>query len=187
MLSKMPQRRVAGYHDIRMDGMVDLIMRARGASVLDIGCNRGLVGFEFAVNGAALVHGCDIYEAGIATAREVFADLRSVKSQFECIDLTIPGALQEAFGDQKYDIVLMLATYHKLKRIMSTTAIEELMCDIGNRTLRYFAWRGTSKDIKENVGEIKRIDKYYEQDFKRIHRSGISEALGECAIWQRKT
>ena len=28
------QRRVAGWHDIRLDGISDLVMRARGASVL---------------------------------------------------------------------------------------------------------------------------------------------------------
>ena len=44
---KQLQRRVAGWHDIRMDGMTDLVCRAKGASVLDIGCNRGLVSFEF--------------------------------------------------------------------------------------------------------------------------------------------
>jgi SAM-dependent methyltransferase len=184
-LSDLPQRRVAGYHDIRMDGMVDLVMRAKSASILDIGCNRGLVGFEFANNGAALVHGCDIYEPGIRTAREIFADMRSVQSRFECVDLTVAGALQTAFGDQRYDIVLMLATYHKLKRIMGMTAQEQLMREIGNRTIKYFAWRGTSKDHKENMDEIKRIDKYYEQDFKRIHHSTISETLGAAAIWRR--
>lgn len=60
-------RRVAGYHDIRLDGMLDLVIRARGASVMDVGCNRGLVGFEMANNGATLVHGCDNFAEGIDT------------------------------------------------------------------------------------------------------------------------
>src|SRR5678810_812408 len=87
-MSQKIQRRVAGYHDIRMDGMTDLVIRARDKRVMDIGCNRGLVSFEMANNGAALVHGCDIYKEGIAAAREIFADLRSVRSQFEVVDLT---------------------------------------------------------------------------------------------------
>ena len=66
-----------GYHDIRLDGLTDLLLRARDASVLDLGCNRGLVGFEFANNGAQLVHGIDIYKEGIWTARQLFADLRN--------------------------------------------------------------------------------------------------------------
>ena len=184
-MTEMPQRRVGGSHDIRMDGMCDLIMRAKGASVLDIGCNRGLVAFEFANNGATKVHGCDNYEAGIRTAREIFADLRNCKSKFECVDLTSPNAMQNAFGDQKYQIVLMLATYHKLKRIMGASQLAMLMADIANRTVKYFAWRGTSRDKESNDAELATLDKAL-HEFKRIHYSEISEELGAAAIWQRQ-
>jgi len=81
-----------------MDGMVDLVMRAKDKSVFDIGCNRGLVGFEFANNGASIVHGCDIYEEGIKTAREVFADIRSTESRFEVVDLTNGSKALNVFG-----------------------------------------------------------------------------------------
>jgi hypothetical protein len=144
--SHVIMRRVAGYHDLRMDGISDLVLRARGASVMDIGCNRGLVGFEFANNGAALVHGCDNYEPGIATARELFADLRSVRSQFEVVDLTKRDALK-VFGEQAYDLMLMLATYHKLKRIMDPPALTRLIGELAALTVKYFAWRGTSESI----------------------------------------
>jgi 2-polyprenyl-3-methyl-5-hydroxy-6-metoxy-1,4-benzoquinol methylase len=109
------QRRVAGEHDFRVDGMADLLHRARGASVFDIGCNRGMVGFEFARNGAAKVHGCDIFDVGINTAREVFADLRSVDARFEVVDLTGGPKALGAFSGETYDITLCLATYHTLK------------------------------------------------------------------------
>jgi SAM-dependent methyltransferase len=82
------QRRVAGVNELRLDGMGDLLLRAKGKSVFDIGCNRGMVGYQFAQQGAAMVHGCDIYEKGIETAREVFADLRFVEGRFEVVDLT---------------------------------------------------------------------------------------------------
>src|SRR5476651_846781 len=99
------KRRVAGYHDLRLDGISDLTFRANDASVLDVGCNRGLVSFEFANNGAARVHGCDYYEEGVRTAREIFADLVSVESKFEVVDLTGGAkALTAAFGNAKYDI-----------------------------------------------------------------------------------
>ncbi len=182
-MTVLPQRRVAGYHDIRMDGMCDLIMRAKGASVLDIGCNRGLVGFEFANNGATLVHGCDHYEPGIRTAREIFADMRHVESRFECLDLTQENVLA-VFGEQKYDIVLMLATYHQLKRIMGGTQLSMLIGTIAARTLKYFAWRGTSRDKQANDAELTRLDSDL-AEFRRIHYSEISEELGAAAIWQR--
>ena len=126
--SRRLMRRVQGYHDLRLDGIGDLLHRARGASVFDIGCNRGLAGFEFAYNGADRVMGCDYYEDGIITCRHLFADLRAVKSRFEVVDLTGgEAALRKAFGsdtDLKHDIVLMLATYHKLIRSMPTAARE---------------------------------------------------------------
>lgn len=180
------QRRVAGYHDIRMDGITDLVCRAPGASVLDIGCNRGLVGFEFANNGAVKVHGCDIFEEGIQTARELFADLRSVESHFAVVDLTGGReAMKAAFGDVKYDIVLMLATYHKLKRVMPADKLADLICHFGERTVRFFGWRGTSDKPDENEEEIAQIDAALSGPFRRIHTSYISETLGVAAIWAR--
>jgi SAM-dependent methyltransferase len=181
-----PTRRVAGYHDIRMDGMTDLVIRARGASVFDIGCNRGMVGFEMACNGARLVHGCDNYADGISTAREVFADLRAVQSQFEIVDLTQGSKALAPFGDSQYDIVLMLATYHKLKRIMSPVALSDLMRHLGKRTTKYFGWRGTSEKAEENEQEIVALDRDLgEAGLKRIHTSYISPDLGVAAIWRR--
>lgn len=181
------QRRVAGDHDIRLDGISDLLLRANGTSVFDIGCNRGRVGFEFATNGASLVHGCDLYDVGIRTAREWFADLRWVESRFEIVDLTKgPGSLK-AFGQRKYDIVLCLATYHKLKRIMTQDDLSELMKSFGERTSKYFAWRGTSDKSVDNMQEMKQLDDDFRPlGMKRIHTSFISDTLGAAAIWMRK-
>lgn len=180
-------RRVAGWHDVRMDGMTDLVMRARGASVLDIGCNRGLVGFEFACNGASIVHGCDIFGPGIVTAREIFADLRSVQSKFEVVDLTGgPKAFAAAFGAQDYDFVVLLATYHKLKRIMAPDALAELMTDFARRCAGFLAWRGTSDKPDENWQEMKALDDLLApRGLRRRHTSELSD-LGLAAIWARK-
>lgn len=179
-------RRVAGYHDLRLDGMLDLVIRARGASVMDIGCNRGLVGFEMANNGAKLVHGVDNYPEGIETARHLFADLRNVESQFEVSDLSkgVPSLTQ--FGTTHYDIVLMLATYHKLNRVMDPNLLSDLVRHMGRRTNQYFGWRGTSEKANENEGEMAALDKDLKHaGLKRIHTSYISLTLGIAAIWAR--
>jgi SAM-dependent methyltransferase len=181
------QRRVAGYHDIRMDGMTDLVLRAKGCSVFDIGCNRGLVAFEMANNGASIVHGCDHFEPGVQTAREIFADLRAVQSHFAVLDLSEgANAVANEFGATQYDIVLCLATYHKLKRIMPADRLATLFIHFGKRTKRYFGWRGTSDKPDENQDEIKALDVLMLQaGLKRIHTSYISEVLGVAAIWAR--
>ncbi len=180
------QRRVAGYHDIRLDGILDIVPRAHGSSIMDIGCNRGLVAFEMANNGARVVHGCDNYADGIRTARELFADLRNVRSQFEVVDLREGPSALDPFGKGHWDIVLMLATYHKLKRVMSADALAELIYYFGKRTEQYFCWRGTSDKGDENEQEIAALDRDLgEAGLKRIHTSYISKQLSAAAIWGR--
>lgn len=180
------QRRVAGYHDIRMDGMTDLVMRAKGASVLDIGCNRGLVAFEFANNGATVVHGCDLFSEGIDTARHLFADFRHVKSRFEVVDLTHGPRAMGVFERSEYDIVVMLATYHKLKRVMSKDALSALMVHFGKSTKHYFAWRATSDKPQENEQELEALDvDLGSTGLQRVQTSYISQSLGVAAIWGR--
>lgn len=178
------QRRVAGYHDIRLDGVLDLVIRAHGASVMDIGCNRGLVGFEMANNGARLVHGCDHYAEGIETARQLFADLRNCESQFEVVDLTEGAAALKVFGDVRYDITLMLATYHKLKRVMEPAKLDGLMGELAARTIKWFGWRATSEKLAENHVEMKMLDRQL-APLNRVHTSYISKTLGVAAIWER--
>lgn len=153
---------------------------------MDIGCNRGLVAFEFFANGATLVHGCDNYVDGIETAAHLFADLRNCESKFEVVDLSRGFPALAPFGNQRYDIVVMLATYHKLNRIMAPQTLSALMKDIGNRTKKYFGWRATSDKPGENEIEMRKVGEDMAAcGLKRIHTSYISEQLGVAAIWRR--
>lgn len=175
-------RRVQGYHDLRLDGIGDILHRARGATVFDIGCNRGLAGFEFACNGASRVIGCDIYEDGIIACRHLFSDLRAVPHRFEVVDLMQgPKAVIKAFapdGEAKHDIVLMLATYHKLRRIMLPSKLSELMEFFGSKTEKYFCWRGYLEEIGQLDIELGRAG------LKRVQTSTISD-IQPAAIWAR--
>ncbi len=179
------QRRVIGLHDLRLDGLTDITLRARGASVLDLGCNRGTVCLELAYNGARLVHGCDNYMKGIETAREIFADIRMVQSRFEHCDLTHGAASLEVFGDQTYDITLLLATYHKIKRKMPNDRLSGLVKAIAKRTNHYFCWRGTADQANSNDAEIEQLDRDLDGELKRIHTSYIATEIGVACIWAR--
>lgn len=180
------QRRVAGRYNYRLDGIGDLLCRAQGAAVFDIGCNRGLVGYDFALNGAKIVHGCDIFAEGIATAREIFADLRGVESRFEVADLREGCKALRPFTAQQYDITLCLATYHKLKRVMGGEELAALMRYFGQWTRGYFGWRATSDKADENDAELDALDRDLGAvGLRRIHTSYISPELGVAAIWAR--
>lgn len=180
------QRRVVGWHHDRLDGLSDLKARARGASVLDLGCNRGRASLQMADYGARLIHGCDNYEPGIQACREFFADLRAVESRFEVCDLTVGAEALRVFGDQHYDITLMLATYHKIKRAMPDYRLSGLIKEVGKRTIKYFAWRGTADQHDANVQEIVTLDRELtEVGLRRTHTSYIATEIGVAAIWER--
>jgi 2-polyprenyl-3-methyl-5-hydroxy-6-metoxy-1,4-benzoquinol methylase len=178
---KQLQRRVAGYHDLRLDGLTDIVLRAKGQKVLDLGCNRGLVGFEMANNGASIVHGCDIDEGCISVARGVFADLRAVESRFDVVDLT----KEMPFPKERYDIVLMIATYHKIKRVMPAENLSALVKNLASRTDKFFVWRGNG-EMPEAEEEMAALDRDLKgAGLKRVHTSHLSLTLGLAAIWAK--
>lgn len=175
-------RRVSGWHDLRMDGLGDLLTRAGGASVLDVGCNRGLVGYEFAWNGARLVHGVDNYEDGITTARHLFLDNRGVQAKFEVVDLAQGiGAFDDAFGrvPAQYDIVLLLGVIHKLERQMEAAAWRHLIREFGQKTAKLLGWRGFPKDLEMMDAQMAKAG------LERVAYSTLSD-LGPTGIWRRK-
>jgi hypothetical protein len=93
------QRRVQGNHDLRLDGVSDILHRAHGASVFDIGCNRGLAGYEFAGNGAAGSWAATSTRTGSSPPATSSATSRAVKHRFEVVDLTGGAeAMRKAFG-----------------------------------------------------------------------------------------
>ena len=170
---------VGMYHD-RLSGLRDLLCYAGESSILDIGTNRGLIAFEFARRGAAVVHGCDIYRPGVDVAREIFTEMRT-PSRFEVIDLARgPAALQAAFGQDylpQYDIVLFLGMYHKLKEQASDRTIIELVQHLADRTARFIATR-TMKI--EELGMI-----LADSGLRKVHFSALSTVVGPVEIWQR--
>lgn len=179
-------RRVQGYHNVRLDGVGDILTRARDASVLDLGCSRGQIGNDFVNNGARLIHGCDIDPEAVACARGWFYDFRAVESRYEVVDLTKGPDPLSVFGGQKYDIVLMIAVYHKLKRIMPEKDLTALVHGIAHRTLKWLVWRGTSDKRNENEEEMRNLDRDLGVcGLKRVHTSYLSMQLDLAAIWAR--
>jgi len=175
--------RTAGYFNDRLDGAGDILHRARGASILDIGCNRGMVAFQFVAAGASLVHGCDVYEEGLKTAREVFAEW-PIPSRFEYVDLIGgPCAVSKAFGSEyrrHYDIVLYLAVHHKLKRVMEAAPLDSLVRHLVGRAGKWFLWRG----FLEQFDEISAAAN--ESGLVLVQTSNISQAVrNHIAIWTR--
>lgn len=186
------QRRIINFSGFRLDGLADILPRASGASVFDVGCNRGAVCHDLVLAGANLVHGCDNYAQGMQTANEWFADIRSVKSKFEVVDLTGGGAaIEKAFGADllpQYDIMIFLAIYHKLWRVMDKNELRNLVVWLIDHTGKFFVWRGSLEERNELHPLME------SKGFKLVHYSEICEVeLPEyknpvpqpAAIWSR--
>lgn len=180
------QRRSIHYGGWRMDGLADILVRMQGASVLDVGCNRGRTTNECVEHGAKIVHGCDIDPDCMRTANEWFADDRSVEARFEVCDLTGgPAALKKAFGEHyraEYDFVMMLAVYHKLRRVMELNDLLYLVDHLLHHCGRFFVWRGSREELTEFEPTV------LARGFKRVHYSEICECAdlpGEKEIRQQ--
>jgi hypothetical protein len=176
-------RTVYGFHGDRLAGLRDLFQFARGMSVLDIAMNHGLVSLELARRGVSLVHGCDYHEPGVLAARAIFAEFR-IPSRFEVVDLTGgPESLQTAFGSDylpRYDIVLFLGIYHKLKDQISDAEIEKLVRDLASRAGVYFVVRTASSAM---LGELAPM--LGDAGLRKVHFSALSLVVGPMEIWQR--
>jgi SAM-dependent methyltransferase len=175
--------RSSGYYNDRLDGVSDILRRSRDCSVLDIGCNRGLVSFQLVLNGASLVHGCDIFEQGVEFARELFKELPAVH-RFERIDLTGgPTALEQGFGkdyQSRYDIVLFMAVYQKLLPLMDRNAREKLVKHIADRTGRFLLIRNK----REQLDELEEILK--DSGLRRVQYSELPIASAPKVIYERQ-
>jgi len=180
MDDKNPKKRVQSLHDVRFEGLSDLMLRARGRSVLDVGCNRAHTLYDFAQNGAKLVHGCDIYGPGMAAAEQWFSEVVECESKFVALDLIAgASALDAAFPRTRYDIVLMLGVLHKLRREMTPEAVSGLMRNLGQRAIEYFGWSGYTEEIPQLDFDMGACG------LKRIHTSEMAGIGHPAAIWRR--
>ena len=85
-----------------------------GKSVLDVGCNCGIVAYEISKQAPKLIHGVDIEPRCIFTARMIFQGV-PVESRFDCVDLGNERKLTAAIRDD-YEVVLFLRVYKQLRR-----------------------------------------------------------------------
>jgi len=172
------RRSGVGSHDVREVGLRDLLLYAEGSSVLDVGCNRGHVGYEFYRHGATKVHGCDIHAPSIDCARQWFTEL-TIDSRFEVVDLTRGDVeLHKHFGASTYDIVLFVGVLHKLKRAMPVKDLTNLVWSLGERSSKYLGWNGYAEDLEFMDHTLQRAK------LERIHLSQFA-APGIAAVWKR--
>ena len=143
-LERGRRKRYAGNAFDRFEGLAPVLSQSAGATVLDIGCCDGLVAYEFARHGAAVVHGFELDEGDVLFARRLFRDV-PVKSTFVAANLAIDsGSFTRLYSDvllDRYDIVLFLGVYHHLEQQMSQDSLEAFVRLLADMTERAFVIR----------------------------------------------
>jgi 2-polyprenyl-3-methyl-5-hydroxy-6-metoxy-1,4-benzoquinol methylase len=101
------------WHD-RIAGLFDCGIDFTGKSVLDVGCNMGIVAYEISKRGPSFIHGLDNYRGALRVAKAVFTAV-PVESRFDLIDLRDERQLQSVLLPS-YDIVLLMEVYHQVRK-----------------------------------------------------------------------
>lgn len=173
---------VAGDQFQRLAGLEPVLALAPGTSVLDVGCHRGLVAYEFARRGATLIHGVDIYQPGLDAAREIFADV-PVSNCFQTLDLAAGRQQVEAgladVSPDGYDIVLMLAIVQHLSRQMERADLRDLLDFFLHKTRQHLVLRMPGHD---------RIERFIlDRGFRHVYFNALDRVLAPVVVYSRET
>ena len=130
MLWSKPEKRFKGTWEDRLDGIFSAGVTYTGKSVLDVGCNMGVVAYEISKLRPSSIHGIDVLRPHIETARMIFLG-SPVESRFDCLNLG-SQKLGRILSPQ-YDIVMLLAVYHHMQDSLGPDKARRVLSDIARR------------------------------------------------------
>lgn len=172
---------MAGSQFGRLVGLEPLSVICQDRSVLDVGSHRGLISYEVARFGAALIHGIDLYPQGIEAAQEIFKD-SGIPTAFAQFDLSLGrDAILDALGDMllpSYDVILMLAVLQHLRRQMERDAADDLLDLFVERAGTYLVIR--MPNIESVHQQISR------HGFRSVYFNDIDRKLSPVVIYERQ-
>jgi hypothetical protein len=108
--------------DEQMTGLGQLLKEVPGKTVLDVGAGEGLISMELAKAGAKFCKGLEIVDWYIPVAKTLAGDLPCEFQQANLNHYAHPE-------DERYDIIVMLASLHKLKNPSAVCSMLAAACD----------------------------------------------------------
>jgi hypothetical protein len=121
--------------------LFDLGLDYRGLSVLDAGCNLGIIGYEIAKRRPASYHGIDGYVKAVETARAIFS-MVDVPSRIDRVNLSDHGSLTRILRPA-YDAVLLIHVLSYVIRQYGESTAEQTLSILADRSRQWFVL-GTS-------------------------------------------
>ena len=131
----------------RTRNLFELDVQYGGASILDVGCNMGVVGLEICKCEPARYHGIEKMAAHNFVAKAVLQGT-GVDCRVDRIDIANEKERQRTL-DTRYDIVLYLAVHQHVRRQVGEDRAAAVLDDLLARTEKYFVFRGP--DYKEAI------------------------------------
>lgn len=129
----------------RVENLFDANVSFKDKSVLDVGCNMGIVGYELCKQSPKTYHGVDILDSHINVANSIFRAV-PVESNIESFDLT-DDTVRASKLRPEYDVVLYLAVHQHLKRATNEMHTRRIALDLFARCKENLVFRGP--DLEE--------------------------------------
>ncbi|HAV77201.1 MAG TPA: hypothetical protein DCX53_07595 [Anaerolineae bacterium] len=166
----------------RIDGLEFLLNNCKGASILDVGCAEGLISYEFAKNGAKLIHGFEIDRRRVEFAKLLFQEV-PIEHNFVAANIAVDfNKFQKQHSHfllDKYDIVLYLGVYHHLIKQNSVEVVQGFISAMLSRTINYFAVR-TNKLLEFEYLILS-------NGFELVFEKPAAATVGQLKIYKRIT
>ena len=115
----------------RLEDLLACEVDYRGKTVLDAGCNVGILAYEIATLGPSLVHAIDGSQPELDAARVI---LRSVEipTRVHLVDLADDARLRTTL-EPGYDIVQLLAVYQHVHKARGDAAARRMLATLAER------------------------------------------------------
>lgn len=140
-------RSFQGTWSDRVANLFDLDVVFEGSSVLDVGCNMGIVGLEVCKHLPKKYHGIERMAAHHFIAQSVFQGAE-IPNRVDRININSKKE-RDNILDSTYDVVLYLAVHQHLKKQAGQEVATATLEDLLARCSKYFVFRGP--DIEEVV------------------------------------
>jgi 2-polyprenyl-3-methyl-5-hydroxy-6-metoxy-1,4-benzoquinol methylase len=179
-LERGRRKRFAGDLFQRFEGLDPVLEQCAGAEIPDIGSCDGLVAYEFARRGAALIHGFEIDAGDVAFAQRLFRDVPG-KSAFVCANVAADAPrFREQHANvlrESYDIVLFLGVYHHFERQMDREALAAFVKLLIGMARNTFVVR---------TKQLEAVEPWLlEAGFQRTSETAGQEDIGALRIYER--
>jgi 2-polyprenyl-3-methyl-5-hydroxy-6-metoxy-1,4-benzoquinol methylase len=136
-------KRFMGNWDWRLSGIFDCDVDYSGKTILDAGCNIGMIDYEISKRSPSFVHGIDDYRAGISAARHIFQGV-DVPSRFDVADLGNDRRLRKLLMPS-YDVILLMSVWHQVEQDRGSKVSDRLVATLTERCSGVFVAKNPAR------------------------------------------